>query len=266
MINEEQMDEAWVWTCRFIQEFPGAICYQDNDRDSLLHIVTHHMDGAKIFTLVEQMLKTEYSGNHKPFDMPNRSNETPLFLAVERRRPEVVDYLLEAGANPNVQTSRPERDGPLHYAASRGMAEIVQVLCSYATTNVNMMNGMGLTPLLCAVKNHGVLDEATQSIIDNKTTIQALLKYGADPNVPDYTNGKTAIHYTVERMYPEIIEVFKSNLDEEAMLSLVNKPDLCNETPMDTLTSLRNLDENIRSALCLRLVTCGANMNTSRPT
>uniref|UniRef100_A0A914DIV6 Uncharacterized protein n=1 Tax=Acrobeloides nanus TaxID=290746 RepID=A0A914DIV6_9BILA len=71
MINEEQMDEAWVWTCRFIQEFPGAICYQDNDRDSLLHIVTHHMDCAKVFTLVEQMLKTEYACSYKPFDMPN---------------------------------------------------------------------------------------------------------------------------------------------------------------------------------------------------
>jgi hypothetical protein len=265
MINEEQMDEAWVWTCRFIQEFPGAICYQDNDRDSLLHIVTHHMDCAKVFTLVEQMLKTEYACSYKPFDMPNRMNETPLFLAVERRRPEVVDYLLEVGANPNMQTSRPERDGPLHYAASRGMTEIVQVLCSYSTTNLNLVNGMGLTPLLCAVKNHGVLDEATQCIIDNKAVIQALLKYGADPHITDITNGKTVIHYAVERMDPEVIELFKFNLFEDTMTSLVNKPDLCNETPIQTLTSLRNLDENIRSALCLRLVTCGANMNTTSP-
>jgi len=42
------------------------------------------------------------------------------------------------------------------------MVDIVQTLCSYSTTNLNMLNGMGLTPLLCAVKNHGVLEEESQ--------------------------------------------------------------------------------------------------------
>lgn len=86
------------------------------------------MDLAKIYSLVEQMLKMEINENEvKPFDMPNRLNETPLFLAVEKGHREVVDYLIEAGANPNIQTSRPERDSPLHYAASRGLFNIIEV-------------------------------------------------------------------------------------------------------------------------------------------
>ncbi|KAI1725687.1 ankyrin repeats (many copies) domain-containing protein [Ditylenchus destructor] len=260
LINNEDMDEAWAWTCKFIQHFPGALCYQDNDRDTLLHIVVCQptMDLAKIYALVEQMLKMESEFSHKPFDMPNRLNETPLFLAVEKRHNEVVDYLLEAGASPNAQNSRMERDAPLHYAAARGMVEIVQTLCSYSSTNLNMLNGMGLTPLLCAVKNHGVLEEESQKLIDNKPVIQLLLKYGADPSIMDATNGKSVIIHAVESLNPDIIEIFQSNLSEESMSDLVNKPDLCEETPMRTLQTMSQIDPQIRSKLCLTLITAGA--------
>lgn len=56
-------------------------------------------------------------------------------------------------------------------------------MCSYPQTDLNMPNGMGLTPLLCAVKNNGVFDEERQIVIDNRYSIQMLLKYGADPNI-----------------------------------------------------------------------------------
>ncbi|KHN86230.1 Nuclear factor NF-kappa-B subunit [Toxocara canis] len=206
LINDSDMSEAWAWTCKCVQYFPGALCYQDPDRDSLLHIVTLHMDLAKIYALVEQMLKTDFPPSQKPFDMPNRLHETPLFLAVEKRCVEVVAYLLEAGAYPNNQTQRPERDAPLHYAAARGMTEIVETLCAHPGTDINLVNGMGLTPLLCAVNNHGVIEEESQSFIDNTPTIRALLKSGADPLIPDATNGKTVIHYAVDRMEPNLIE------------------------------------------------------------
>jgi ankyrin repeat protein len=259
MIRDEDMDEAWAWTCKCIQYFPGALSYQDTDRDTLLHIVTQHMDLAKIYALVEQMIKTvSCTSSRKPFDTPNRHGETPLFLAVEKRQNEIVDYLLEAGAYPNAQTLRPERDAPLHHAAARGMTSIVQTMCSYATTNVNALNGMGLTALLCAVKNHGVLEEESQQLINNRQTIQVLLQFGADPLIADATNGKTIIHYAVERMNPELIEILHASMDEETMTSLVNKADLCLETPLDTVQALINADEQMRSRLCLTLISSGA--------
>jgi ankyrin repeat protein len=260
LIGNEDMDIAWAWTCKFIQESCECLSYQDNGGDTLLHIVVcqPNMDLAKIYALVEQMIKLESEFSRKPFDIPNRNNETPLFLAVEKRHNEVVDYLLEAGASPNTQNSRTEREAPLHYAATRGMVDIVQTLCSYSATNLNMMNGMGLTPLLCAVKNHGVLEEESQSLIDNKATIQLLLKYGADPNITDATNGKSVITYAVERMNVDIIEIFRTNLSEEVMQTLVNKPDFCNETPMANLQQLINVDPQTRSKLGLTLITCGA--------
>lgn len=106
----------------------GALCYQDQDGDSLLHIVILHMDLPKIYALVEQMLKAEDACTRQAFDVPNAAFETPLYLAVQKNSPEVVAYLVEAGANPNHQTALPGQQTPLHYAASNGMTKIVEVI------------------------------------------------------------------------------------------------------------------------------------------
>lgn len=43
---------------------------------------------------------------------------------------------------------------------------------------------MGLTPLLCAVKNHSIIEEGQQTMIDSSLVIQTLLKHNADPMIP----------------------------------------------------------------------------------
>jgi len=260
LVSVEEMDNAWVWTSKCMQNYPGALCHQDEDLDSLLHIVIEHMDLGKIYALVEQMLKTEYPGHQKPFDMKNRYNETPLFLAVKKGHNEIVDYLLEAGADPNCQNSRSERDGPLHLAAKLGMAEIVKTLCSYNTANLNAVNGLGLTPLLYAVKNHGVYDEEGGYAADNTQVIQLLIKFGADPLIVDATNGKTVMHYV---QAPEIIDIFKDQMDEELLSTLVNKLDYNNESAL--LQAQNNTDESIRFKLCLNLIMVGATNDASSP-
>jgi len=266
LIQTEEMDDAWAWLSKMQACFKGALCHQDSDMDTLVHICVSHMDLGKIYALVEQMIKTDYPGHKKPFDMRNRNNETPLFLAIEKRNNSVVDYLLEAGADPNTQNSKIDRDSPLHLASRLGMAEIVKTICSYNSTNLNANNGKGLTPLLCAVIHHGVYEEEGGYIVDNTQTIRYLLKFGADPLASDATNGKTAMHYAITRMAPEIIDVFKDNLDEELMSVLVNKPDNNNETALSQIQSLTNTDESIRFKLCMSLIVCGSdNSGTPSP-
>jgi ankyrin repeat protein len=61
-----------------------------------LHIVTSHLDLAKIYTLVEQMLKMDGVSRETPnFDVPNAMGVTPLMIAVQKGQAEVVSYLLE---------------------------------------------------------------------------------------------------------------------------------------------------------------------------
>lgn len=178
------------------QHAPQGLSFQDEDKNTLLHIVTAHLDIGKIYSIVEHLLKTDYPKTQKPFDQPNKNHESPLFLAVMRRSPEVVAYLLEIGANPNNQTLNGDRDFCLHYAAARGMNKItevfwlilltnnnIQLLCAEPATNLNAVNGRGQTPLLTAIRNHGAIDEATQGVIDNQQVIITLLKAGADAQI-----------------------------------------------------------------------------------
>lgn len=261
LICSEDMDNAWAWTCKCIQRHPGAMTFQDADRDTLLHIVTAHLDLAKIYALVEQMLKLEVKpGEMPPFDMPNGVGETPLMVAVQKRQCQVVDYFLEVGASPNVQSTRLERDMPLHYAASRGMTAIVHVICADPRSDLNAQNGMGLTPLLCAFKSHGVMEEESQSRVDNLGTVEVLLKCGADAMLADSTNGQTLVHYAVERMDEKLIELLRANLDEQKLGELVNQADFCGETPMNALNKIEQ-EEEAKTRMCLALITCGANAN-----
>uniref|UniRef100_A0A0K0FIM7 ANK_REP_REGION domain-containing protein n=1 Tax=Strongyloides venezuelensis TaxID=75913 RepID=A0A0K0FIM7_STRVS len=257
LINDKDMDEAWAWLFQFLQESPSKFYQQDQDQDTLLHIVTFHLDYAKIFALVEQMIKYS-TDDFKLYDVPNKFNETPLFIAIEKRELLIVNYLLEINADPNIKNCRPERDAPLHFAAARGLNDIVIALCKSRLININMLNGMGLSPLMCAIKNHKAVDEDTGYIVDNRLVIKTLLEYGADPFVCDSTNGKTAIHYSVEYQSPEIIETIKECIDEERMTELVNIPDYSNEKPMNFINIYHQIPQDIQKALYLVLLTCNA--------
>ncbi|KAK6058718.1 ankyrin repeat protein [Cooperia oncophora] len=144
-----------------LQFAPGTLTHQDDDRDTLLHIVISHHDLAKIYSLVEQQLKLECLEERRPFDVPNRYNETPLFLAVQQQLKEVVAYLLEVGADPNVQS----------------------ILCGDRKLRINELNGRGQTALHCAIINHGVIDERSQNVVDSRSIIVTLLEAGADPTL-----------------------------------------------------------------------------------
>lgn len=257
LINDKDMDEAWAWLFQFLQESPSKFYQQDQDQDTLLHIVTFHLDFAKIFALVEQMIKYS-TDDFKLYDVPNKFNETPLFIAIEKRALLIVNYLLEINADPNIKNCRPERDAPLHFAAARGLNDIVTALCKSKLININILNGMGLSPLMCAIKNHKAVDEDTGYIVDNRLVIKTLLDLGADPFVCDSTNGKTAIHYAVEYQSPEIIETINECIDKERMVNLVNTPDYSNEKPIDFINIYHQIPQDTKKALYLILLKCSA--------
>lgn len=259
IIPEEQFEDAWAWALKCYQHAPQGLSFQDEDKNTLLHIVTAHLDIGKIYSIVEHLLKTDYPKTQKPFDQPNKNHESPLFLAVMRRSPEVVAYLLEIGANPNNQTLNGDRDFCLHYAAARGMNKITELLCAEPATNLNAVNGRGQTPLLTAIRNHGAIDEATQGVIDNQQVIITLLKAGADAQITDATNGKTIVHYAVERLDPDLIDLLRRNIDEDLLTDLVNRGDLNDEKPMRSLQTAECPNEK-KTAMIIPLLTCGAEM------
>ncbi len=148
-----------------------------------------------------------------PVNLKDIHGYTPLHIAVERDRLDLVEYLMLAGAEPNLKTNltdltplhlaaesaSPEilaillqsdvdcdvldrhDNSPLHYAVSSNKLENVQKLLQ-ACSEVNFANNNRQTPLHLAVE------------VDQIDIVNDLLQAGADPNARDILN-KSPLDY-----------------------------------------------------------------------
>lgn len=228
-LSEREYDEGQLWAIKVYKEMAiRNICLDTKqyDGDTLLHIVVSNRDYGKIYALSELLLKNDNVCHQNPLDVHNDQNETPLYKAVEYRcRPEVIEYFLSLGSDPNVQpmqNGKPTKDPPLHYAASHSMPEIVEVLCARA--DINMVNGYGYTPLLCAALKHNhLISSETGLRWDNSETIKLLLSHGANPRIYDRKNHRSVLTEAYEKMEPELSEILKSYIDERAYYDMTNQ-------------------------------------------
>src|SRR5262249_54001325 len=119
--------------------------------------------------------------------------DTALHLAAAGYRAEIVDLLLQVGADPNVAPNR-RKSGPLHYAADgfitgpvwnekRQLKTIRRLL--KAGAEVNALDGNGATPLHRAVRTRCA------------GAVRLLLESGADPILKNKP-GSTPFHLAVQ--------------------------------------------------------------------
>jgi ankyrin repeat protein len=93
--------------------------------------------------------------------------DTPLYMAVKKGHKDIVLLLLSKGANLNIRNG--SWNMPLHIATSGGNVEIVRILLSNGA-DMNIFDGGGYTPL-------------HKAIMGRKLEIfRILLEAGADPN------------------------------------------------------------------------------------
>jgi cytohesin len=101
---------------------------------------------------------------------------TPLHVATQYGYPDVVELLLEYGADPYVKDNKYGWT-PLHYAAWNGSVEVAKLLLEYGA-DPNVRNDDGWTPL----------HEASFHCDDVAARI--LIDHGADPTIKD-NKGRT---------------------------------------------------------------------------
>ncbi len=98
----------------------------------------------------------------KPYQvcLYDQQGQTALHLAVQKNLPDVVNALLEKGANINALATDPSYTHmtPLHYAALTGNLKLTQLLLAWGA-NIHLENGQFHTPATMAYQ-HGFLEVA----------------------------------------------------------------------------------------------------------
>jgi hypothetical protein len=119
------------------------------------------------------------------------TQEGALHIVVRQGDGTWLRYLIQKGANPNIQDGR--GNTPLMLAVEAGYTEGVQILLRYGA-NVNLGNSSGETPLIRAVQ------------IRKLDMVRILLEGGADPDKPDNLAGQSARDYArIDRRMPPSI-------------------------------------------------------------
>jgi ankyrin repeat protein len=144
---------------------------------------------------------------------------TPLIWAASEGNDDIVQLLVEQGANVNTQNFAGET--ALFLAAARGFDTIVHTLLENGA-NVQITNLDGATALHMAVAN------------GNLSTMTLLVKYGAFVNSQD-DNGDTPLHYAVREEQARLVEMLVSHCNAD--VDLMNDDQ---ETPLELASCLES--------------------------
>lgn len=121
---------------------------------------------------------------------------TPLGFAVFFSQPDIVNALLESGADVNLPSRESMKVTPLASAAAAKQTEIARVLIAHGA-NVNAKAASGHVPLHEASAN------------GNIDLVKLLIDSGADGNAKT-DDGKTPYDFAVEYKRDDVIELLKS--------------------------------------------------------
>ena len=131
-------------------------------------------DGTKVMQLI-----TDTNGsvvNTRDRD----TGDAALHIIARQGDPVYLRYLIQKGANPNIQDAR--GNTPMMICVENSFEEGVQILITYKA-NVNLANSSGETPLIRAVQLRKI------------NLVRALLAAGADPDRADTLAGQSARDY-----------------------------------------------------------------------
>ncbi|XP_061171780.1 NF-kappa-B inhibitor alpha-like [Saccostrea echinata] len=170
-------------------ELVMSILEQDRDGDTQLHMaIIQEMD-------IVAMTMIYLISNIDPelLDTPNLLLQTPLHLAVIIRSLELVEYLLQSGADAGSRDL--QGNTPLHIACHYGYDDLV---LSFLTCSNDRQNTFNLIKGINDRNYDGQTCLHLSTFHTSLPVIKLLTTFGADVNARDGKSGKTILHYAAD--------------------------------------------------------------------
>jgi ankyrin repeat protein len=175
-----------------------------DEAGTVLHWACHSGDIDVVGTLIH-----EYNADVNSQD---GHGGTPLFVACHLRKSDVILFLLEHGANPNVAAK--DKSTPLHFAAEHGTLEDVKNLLAFGA-RADAVDDEGNTPIALAEKkgNKESLREMQKPAptAEKKAEDAARFKAHGNKVFMDGENVKASRFYSLAIAYDPTNHVFFSN-------------------------------------------------------
>lgn len=152
----------------------------------------------------------------------SRFGRTPITVAVLEQHRDMVQFLLESGADPNA-AGRYSGETPLHEAANLGLVELAQLLMKHGA-NINAKDSGGETPFMAAAfgpdqdvsfflierganletaKLDGITCLMRAVMSESAKLVTEVLKHRVDVNALD-NEGQSALDFAIRDELPEI--------------------------------------------------------------
>eukprot|EP00439_Symbiodinium_sp_Y106_P034632 s2494_g4.t1 len=197
-----------------------SMSLEQKDLNDLLFDSAWYGDGD--IKLSRLLLRLGAEVNSTRSGIQGRSIATPLAAAVSENHKELVQELLNAGAEMNTHAASGHRDTPLHFAGYKDMA----LMLLHAKADVNAHNKFGSTPMHTALsRSQGIMRrDLVRVLLDAKAYVNARANVNSKTS-----NLETPLHRAAWYGSKDVVEVL---LEAKAD---VNSKDKAGLTPLELL-------------------------------
>ncbi|OWF45560.1 uncharacterized protein LOC110456873 [Mizuhopecten yessoensis] len=194
----------------------------DIDGDSILHSCMIAKTNTQFLLLLMESLLSEGILS-SIINLQNQMLRTALFLAVMENNVDIVQYLLNNNADPNIQgkvlgiNDNYELRSPLHLVAEKGdnSLPMLHILLGCEKTKVDLRSESDRrTALHLALLSH-CLDKPERSKVDCSRTIQLLVQFNADVELAEDCSSKTPIIMAIDTRDYDLVKTFVNCVEQE---------------------------------------------------